>query len=173
MSHVLPSEFSYANSLLGIAGAKSSNSWRQVGAFRVQIDIVFQMGIIFNFDDGMKKIHPDGRITFGDLDFIAHQFGNLQLQEPEPHVEEEQPPTVCAFFVGLEETIGAGLRALVQHLNHYGRDVFTKLGQEHDLEAILGLWEDPNWVPRSDLLSPPDHFLLGFPTGLRNATAIY
>jgi hypothetical protein len=56
MSHVLPSDFSYANLLLGIAGAKSSNSWHQVGAFCVQIDIVFQMGIILNFDDGAKKI---------------------------------------------------------------------------------------------------------------------
>ena len=66
-----------------------------------------------------------------------------------------------------------GPRALAQHLDHYGRDVFTKLGQEHDLEAILGLWEDPNWVPRSDLLSPPNHFLLGFPTRLRNTMVIY
>jgi hypothetical protein len=66
-----------------------------------------------------------------------------------------------------------GPRALAQHLNHYGRDVFTKLGREHDLEAILGLWEDPNWVPRLDLLSLPDHFLLGFPTGLKNMATIY
>jgi len=49
--------------------------------------------------------------------------------------EKEQPPMVCAFFVGLEETVGAELRALVQHLNHYGRDIFTKIGREHDLDA--------------------------------------
>jgi hypothetical protein len=61
----------------------------------------------------------------------------LHLQEPELLVEEEQPPSICAFFAGLEEVVDVGPCALAQHLNHYGRYIFTKLGQENDLEAIL------------------------------------
>ena len=96
------------------------------------------MGIIFNFDDTTKKIQPGGRITFGDLDFIADRFKDLQLQELEPPVEEkEQPPLVCAFFAGLDEAMGAGPRALGQHLNCYNRDVFTKISYKHDLNAVL------------------------------------
>ena len=81
---------------------------------------------------------PSEKITFGSLDFIADQFGDLHLQEPEPPVEqEEHSPLICAFFARLEEVVDIGPRALAQHLDHYGRDVFTKLGQENNLEAIL------------------------------------
>jgi hypothetical protein len=52
-------------------------------------------------------------------------------------VEEEQPPPICAFFAGLEEVVDVRPRALAQHLNHYGHDVFTKLGRKSDLKAIL------------------------------------
>jgi hypothetical protein len=52
-------------------------------------------------------------------------------------VEEEQPPSICVFFAGLEEAVDVGPCALAQHFNHYGRNVFTKLGQENDLETIL------------------------------------
>jgi hypothetical protein len=31
------------------------------------------------------------------------------------------------FFTRLEEAVNVGPCALAQHLNHYGRDVFTKL----------------------------------------------
>ena len=51
--------------------------------------------------------------------------------------EEEQPPLICAFFAGLEEAVNVGPHALTQHLNCYGRDVFTKLGRESDLEATV------------------------------------
>jgi hypothetical protein len=61
----------------------------------------------------------------------------LHLQEPELPVEEEQPPSICVFFAGLEEAVDVGPCALAQHFNHYGRNVFTKLGQENDLETIL------------------------------------
>jgi hypothetical protein len=33
--------------------------------------------------------------------------------------------------------VNVGPCALAQHLNHYGRDVFTKLSRESDLEATL------------------------------------
>ena len=46
---------------------------------------------------------------------------------------------MCTFFAGLEEVVDIGTRALAQHLNHYGCDIFTELGRENDLEAILWL----------------------------------
>jgi hypothetical protein len=48
----------------------------------------------------------------------------LAKKEPEPPVEEEQPPPICAFFAGLEEAVDVGPHTLAQHLNHYERDVF-------------------------------------------------
>jgi hypothetical protein len=70
---------------------------RQVGTFRVQIDII-------NIDDTTERMQLDEKITFGSLGFIADQLEDLHLQEPELPVEEdEQPPPICAFFAGLEE----------------------------------------------------------------------
>jgi hypothetical protein len=54
-------------------------------------------------------------------------------------VEAEQPPPIFAFFAELEEAVDVGPHALTQHLNHYGHDIFTELGQERDLKAILWL----------------------------------
>jgi hypothetical protein len=51
--------------------------------------------------------------------------------------EKEQPPPICAFFVGLEEVVDVGPHTLAQHLNRYGRDVSTEFGRESDLEAAL------------------------------------
>jgi hypothetical protein len=45
---------------------------------------VFQMGIVFDFGDEPKKTQLGTRIVFGKLDFIANQFGDLCLWEPEP-----------------------------------------------------------------------------------------
>ena len=59
------------------------------------------------------------------------------LQEPKLLVEVEQPPPICAFFAGFKEAVDVGPCTLAQHLNRYGHDVFTKLGQENDLEATL------------------------------------
>ena len=47
------------------------------------------MGVIFNFSDEPEEVPPDKRITFGKLNFIADQFGDLCLQELEPAEEEE------------------------------------------------------------------------------------
>ena len=82
-------------------------------------------------------MQPDEKIAFGSLEFIADQFGDLYLQEAKLPMEEEEPPLICAFLVGLEEAMNVGPCALAQHLNRYGHDVFTKLGQESDLEATL------------------------------------
>jgi hypothetical protein len=99
---------------------------------------MFQMGIIINIDDAMKRMQPGKKITFDNLDFIIDQFGDLHLQETElPVEEEEQPPPISVFFTRLEEAVNVGPCALAQHLNHYGRDVFTKLSRESDLEATL------------------------------------
>jgi len=48
------------------------------------------MGVIFNIDDEPGQEQPGKRITFGKLDFIADQFRDLCLQEPEPTEEGEQ-----------------------------------------------------------------------------------
>ena len=103
------------------------------------------MGIIINIDDATERMQPGEKITFGSLNFIANRYEDLHLQKPKlPMEEEEQPPPICALFTGLEEAVDVGARALSQHLNYYERDVFTKLGRENDLEAVLWLWEDPN-----------------------------
>jgi hypothetical protein len=52
---------------------------------------MFQMGIVFNFGDDPEKEQPGKKVTFGKLDCIADQFGDLCLQEPEPTKEGEQP----------------------------------------------------------------------------------
>lgn len=79
----------------------------------IDLFIVFQLGITFNFDDIVEKMLPNEVITFSDLDFITDQFGDLHLQEPEPPMkEEEQPPLIYAFLVRLEEVVGAGTLAL-------------------------------------------------------------
>jgi hypothetical protein len=95
------------------------------------------MRTIINIDDVAEKMQSSEKITFGSVDFIANRFGDLHLQEPESPVEEEQPPPICAFFAGLEEVVDVRPRALAQHLNHYGHDIFTKLGRKSDLKAIL------------------------------------
>ena len=51
---------------------------------------VFQMGIVFDFGDELEKMQPGTRIIFGKLDFIADQFRDLCLREPEPTEEGEQ-----------------------------------------------------------------------------------
>jgi hypothetical protein len=37
------------------------------------------MGIVFNFGDDAEKMHPNEKISFGNLDFIADQHENLCL----------------------------------------------------------------------------------------------
>jgi hypothetical protein len=60
------------------------------------------------------------KITFGSLNFVADQFGDLHPQEPKLPVEEEQAPSICAFFARLEEAVNAEPSTLARHLNHYG-----------------------------------------------------
>jgi hypothetical protein len=86
------------------------------------------MGIIINLNDATERMQSGEKITFGSLDFIADQFGDLHLQEPKLPTEEEQPPPICAFFTRLEEAVDVGPYALTQHLNHYGRNILAKLG---------------------------------------------
>jgi len=65
------------------------------------------MGIIFNIGDELEQEQSGKRITFGKLDFIADQFRDLCLQEPEPTVEGEQSLQIRAFADGLEEAVDA------------------------------------------------------------------
>jgi hypothetical protein len=48
------------------------------------------MGIVFKFGDELEEVQLGKRITFGKLDFITNQFGDLHLQEPEPTEQEEE-----------------------------------------------------------------------------------
>jgi hypothetical protein len=74
----------------------------------VHIFLVFQMGIIFNFND-MKKMQPVAEITFGSLDFVTDQLGNWYLQEHELAMqEEEQSPSICMFLARLENAMEVG-----------------------------------------------------------------
>jgi hypothetical protein len=47
------------------------------------------MGVIFNIGDEPEQEQPGKKITFDKLDFIAGQFGDLCLQEPESTEEDE------------------------------------------------------------------------------------
>jgi hypothetical protein len=73
------------------------------------------MGIVFDFGDEPEKMQPGMRIVFGNLDFIAEQFGDLRLQEPEPiEREEEQSLQIRAFTAGLEKAIDGGPLAIAR-----------------------------------------------------------
>lgn len=61
---------------------------------------VFQMGIIFEFDV-CDTFLPGDKISFSNIDFIAYQFKNLQLQDPEPAVQVKEPPSIYIFLIGL------------------------------------------------------------------------
>jgi hypothetical protein len=88
---------------------------------------MFQMGVILNISDEPKQEQPSKRITFGKLDFIADQFGDLCLQEPEPIEEGEQSLQIRAFATGLEEAVEAGPDALAVYLKRYAH-LFIKDG---------------------------------------------
>jgi hypothetical protein len=47
------------------------------------------MGVIFNIGEEPGQERLGKRITFGKLNFIANQFGDLCLQEPKPTKEGE------------------------------------------------------------------------------------
>jgi hypothetical protein len=64
------------------------------------------MGVIFNIGDEQEQEQLSKRITFSKLDFIANQFGDLCLHEPEL-TEGEQSLQICAFIARLEEAMHA------------------------------------------------------------------
>jgi hypothetical protein len=71
------------------------------------------MGIVFNFGNELERMQPGEKITFGKLDFIANQLGNLCLQELEMlQREEEWSLPVRAFSARLEEVVDGGLLAI-------------------------------------------------------------
>ena len=48
------------------------------------------MGVIFNIGGEPEREQLGKRITFGKLDFMADQYTDLCLQEPEPTEEGER-----------------------------------------------------------------------------------
>jgi hypothetical protein len=87
------------------------------------------MGIVFNFGDEPEEEQPGKRITFGKLDFIADQFGDLCLREPEPTEKGEQSLRICAFAARLEEDVDAGPDPLRRYLRRYAH-LFVEDGRE-------------------------------------------
>ena len=64
------------------------------------------MGIVFNFGNELERMQPGEKITFGKLDFIANQLGNLCLQELEMlQREEEWSLPVRAFSARFEVVV--------------------------------------------------------------------
>jgi hypothetical protein len=134
---------------------------------------MFQMGVVFNFDD-VEKMQPSTEITFGGLDFIVNQLGNLHLQEGEPPMQEdEQPPSICLFLVGIENAMEAGPLVLAGHMNLHSREAFTEFSSEYLLDKICILFVDSCWVPDADPTPLLDFILTGFPTEIRNVAATY
>jgi hypothetical protein len=85
------------------------------------------MGLIFNIGDKLEQEQSGKRITFGKLDFIADQFRDLCLQEPEPTEEEEQFLQIPTFATGLEEAVDVGPDVLMVYLKCYAH-LFIKDG---------------------------------------------
>jgi hypothetical protein len=105
------------------------------------------MGIVFNLGDEPEEVRPGERITFGKLDFIADQFGDLHLQECEPNKQEEEPSLqIRAFATGLEEAVDAGPHAIGDHLARYDQ-LFAKAGQERELDATFHICKVTDLVP--------------------------
>lgn len=130
------------------------------------------MGLVFNFDD-IDKMQPGPEITFDSLDFVADQLGNLYLQEPNPPMQEEEPPSICMFLAGLEETMETGPLALANHMDLYAWETFAEFSREHILDKICMLLGNPCWVPATDPTLLLDCILTGYPTRLQNVTATY
>ena len=68
--------------------------------------LVFQMGIIFHFDDFEKRCSQ--MLRSPSASWTSLQLGNLHLEEPKPIEQEEQPPAIYMFLSGLEDTVEAG-----------------------------------------------------------------
>ena len=66
------------------------------------------MGIIFHFGDEPEKMLLGEKISFGELNFVADQLGNLRLLEPDTTQEEEHSLSIHAFTARLEEVVDAG-----------------------------------------------------------------
>jgi hypothetical protein len=64
--------------MISTAEVKTFECWRTKQGPFVHRSHVFQMGLIFNFDNA-KKMEPGAEITFGSLNFVVYQLGNLHL----------------------------------------------------------------------------------------------
>jgi len=76
------------------------------------------MRIIFNLGDEPEE-EPGKKITFGKLDFITDQFGDLCLQALGPTEGGEQSLQIRAFAAGLGEAVDTGPDTLARYLKHY------------------------------------------------------
>jgi hypothetical protein len=88
------------------------------------------MGIIFNFNN-YDSFAPGTMISFGRLDYIANQLGNLHLQDPNPVMQEEQLHPLCKVLAGLENTVDVGAPALARHMDLHAWNVFVEFCLEH------------------------------------------
>ena len=94
---------------------------------------VFQMEVSFNFNDSDKLLSRN-RITFVSLDFIVNRLRTCTYRNPEPVVQEEEPPYICLFLTRIEDTVAAGAPALARHMDPYARDFSNDFDRGHLLD---------------------------------------
>jgi hypothetical protein len=108
-------------------------------------------------------------ISFGSLDYVTDQLGDLYLQDPESTMQEEELHSLYIFLTGLEDSMVDGAPTLARHMDLYTLGLFIKHGREHILgRAIEFLLRSPLWRSNATQEGLPHDTLIGFFIGLRN-----
>ena len=112
------------------------------------------MGVIFNIGGEPEREQLGKRITFGKLDFMADQYTDLCLQEPEPTKEGEQSLQIHAFTAGLEEAMDAGPNILAVYLKGYTH-LFIEDGREGEVVPTFHISKTTDLDSASDPVPIP------------------
>ena len=114
------------------------------------------MRIIFNFGDEPEGEQPGKRITFGKLDFIADQFGDLCLQVPGLTEGGEQSLQIRAFAAELGEATDTGPDTLARYLKRYAH-LFVEDGREGEPVPTFYISKTTDFNSASDPILIPRH----------------